>query len=179
MSSELIVKKYQYVSAPRSSQNAPLVGQVVAFAVTTAPAFLNLASLLQPTFNQASAQTAIVSGILGQDGNYVTIWSDTGADLGIIFGVTQASVTGGNAPVLATVGTVAAGVYTPAAGTCWRIPAGTSARFHLQPPQGPFGVQSFTGGAGEGVQAAGDLFMGYVGSAAGVCRLYQSNPPNP
>ena len=76
----------------------------------------------------------------GATGFYVSFEADT-VDAGIVFGPTQASVTSGNAPVLATTG-------VNAAGACARIFAG-------QPPQR------------YQLQAGLDLWFGYVGSAAG------------
>ena len=50
---------------------------------------------------------------------------------------------------------ITGGAYTGTAGTCYRIPSGTSARFLTQ--------------------IGRDLFLGYVGSGSGNLRLYQSN----
>lgn len=149
------VKQYVYVTPPRAHQSPLQVGEVVAFAVSAVAAYLEMDNLLQqPVGTITPAQQK--KGVLD---NFVTIFADA-ADLGIVFGPSAASVSAGNAPVLATVGTVSgAGAYTAAAGTCFRIPAGQSARFHLQ----------------RGV----DAFMGYVASAAGTCRLYQSSPAVP
>lgn len=148
----VLARKTLAVTAPRAFVAAGLPGQVAAFSVSAVATVVNLTAGI----SQAAANLTTS----GQDPksptrNCITVYAD-GADLGVIFGTSNASVTGGNVPVLATVGTLSGGTYTGAAGTCWRIPAGQSARFVLQ-----FGV---------------DLFMGVVASGAGTCRLYQSSP---
>lgn len=95
----------------------------------------------------------------GAVGGFLTVEAD-GADLFVLFGDTLAAVTGGNKPVAATVGAVnGSGVYTDAAGVAFKIANGTFQRFWLQDQR--------------------DYFMGFVGSAAGTMRLYQSSPPVP
>ena len=152
-------RQFEYVSPPRAYRAAPgTAGQVVVFAISIAPAVLSLSAL---TFGQVyTATSATASQINGVVGNYLTVLSDA-ADSGIVLGPTLASVTGANAPVLATVGTVDVnGIYAGAAGTCHRIFAGAlGLRFLPQPGQ--------------------DLFMGIVGSGAGTVRIYQSSPANP
>ena len=107
------------------------------------------------TYNSSDARTTSTTGAVD---SYLTIQAD-GADLGIIVGAALADVTGGNAPALATVGAVTANVYPVAgvAGCCLRIPTGTSVRLKLDRNR--------------------DNFLGYVASAAGTMRLYQSSPP--
>lgn len=84
----------------------------------------------------------------GATGFYVSFEADT-ADAGIIFGPTQASVTGGNAPNLSTTG-------VNAAGACARIFAG-------QPPQR------------YQLQAGLDIWFGYVGASTGNLRVWVSS----
>ena len=84
----------------------------------------------------------------GFQGKYITLFAD-GADVGVIFGQTLASVTGANAPVLATTGVDVAGV-------CWRIANG--------------GKESYL------IAAGYDVFIGFVGSAGGVLRIAASSP---
>ncbi len=95
----------------------------------------------------------------GLTNNYVTIFAD-GVDLGVIVGLTAASVSGTTgAPVLATVGSLSgSGTYQGATGTCYRIKSNTKERFLMQPTT--------------------DLFMGIVASATGTARIYQSSPDN-
>lgn len=145
-------RKFAFVSPPRAFAALGAPGQAVAFAVSAVATYVDLSA----GFSQAAKDLQQS----GQDPksptrNYLTVSAD-GVDLGVIFGPTAASVTGGNVPVIATVGTLAAGVYTGAAGTCFKIPNGTSVRFLPQP-----GV---------------DLFLGIVASGNGTCRLYQSSP---
>lgn len=142
-------RKFHFVSAPRAFQALGPPGQVLAVAVSAAASYVSLA--------QGVSQAAW-SRTTGDDPktvvrNYVTIECDV--DLAVIFGSTAALVSGGNAPVIATVGSLAAGVYTPAAGTAFVAYAKTPLRVLLQDQV--------------------DLFMGFVASGAGTMRLYQSS----
>jgi hypothetical protein len=83
----------------------------------------------------------------GYIGHYIDIFAD-GADLGIISGPANASVSGANAPVLATTGVAIA------AGMCWRIPTGGRQSFFVTPD---------------------DRFLGVVASAAGTARITLSS----
>lgn len=144
-------RKSLNVSAPRAFAAAGNPGQAAAFAVSATATYVDL--------TKGISQAALDLQRSGQDPkstgrNYLTIVSDV--DIGVVFGPTTASVTGGNAPVLATVGTLSSGVYTGAAGTCFLVPAKTPQRFLPAP-----GV---------------DNFLGVVGSGAGTCRIYQSSP---
>lgn len=144
-------RKNQFVSAPRSFESAGRPGQVAAFSVSTTATYVDLTKGL--------SQAATDLTVSGQNPktptrNFLTIVSDV--DLGVILGKAAADVTVGNVPALATVGTLASGVYTGVAQTCWYIPAKTPTRFLLQ----------------EGV----DNFLGVVASGVGTCRIYQSSP---
>lgn len=86
--------------------------------------------------------------------SYLTVVAGAG-DVGVIFGKALADVTAGNAPVLATVGSLTANVYNNAAGVAFYIPAKTSVRFKLDRGQ--------------------DNFMGLIG-AGGIVYFYQSSP---
>ena len=143
------------ISPPRAYTVAGVPGMLVVVAVSTVAAALDLTKLnFGLAYSATDARTA--QGNLGVVGNELTIWTDTGADLGIIVGPTLASVTGANVPVLATVGTVNAnGIYTAVTGACFRVPAASSVRFLTAPGQ--------------------DLFLGFVGSAAGIARIFQSS----
>lgn len=144
-------RKTLAVTPPRAFASAGAPGQAAAFAVSGTATYIDL--------SKGISQAALNLAQSGQDPksptrNCVTVVADV--DLGVIFGSTAASVSGANAPALATVGTLSSGAYTGAAGTAFYIPAKTPMRFLLQP-----GV---------------DLVMGVVGSASGTCRLYQSSP---
>lgn len=145
-------RKNLAVTPPRAYAASGGQGQVAAFSVSASATYINL----QLGISQGATNLAVSGGSpLTPTRNYLTVYADT-ADLGVIFGATAAAVSGGNAPAIATVGTLSAGAYTPGAGTCFLIPKGTSQRFLLM--------------------AGVDLFLGVVGSGAGTCRLYQSSP---
>lgn len=154
--------QFQFVSPPRAKSTE--AGRAANIAVSATPGFIDLTTLGKPaTYNAQQAAAAQPNGALG---SYLTITADA-ADVGVIFGTASADVSGGNAPVLATVGTVPAGVYTPAAGECFVIKSGQTARFLLRPLP--------VGGSGTTAPIT-DQFMGFVGSGAGFMRLYQSSP---
>lgn len=89
---------------------------------------------VQGPTNQGTVSTAgLASG--GFEGFWVDIMVD-GADVGIISGPTSASVSSGNAPVLATTG----GAGT--AGVCQRLLAGTRNPFFVTPDDRFLGVVS-------------------------------------
>jgi hypothetical protein len=147
---------------------APLVGQIAALAVTNAAATADLsgepgaagASASIPAINSQQATnvlpvkpSAAVSGSStstpaelpkpGFVGHFCTFFAD-GADVGVVFGPTLASVNGGNAPNLATQGNAGT------AGACFRIPSGQALRFAV----------------------LGDhRFLGFVGSGNGTLRI--------
>jgi hypothetical protein len=157
MTLSLSAKKNLFLSPPRAAG----IGQVLAVSVSSTASYVNLGALFQPAAGgQSGAQTQGSSGVVvGVLDNYISIYAD-GAELGVVFGLTAAAVSGANAPALATAGSLLAGVYTPpATPACWGIATGTWQRFLAQLTQ--------------------DLFMGFVASGAGTMRLYQSSPPNP
>lgn len=105
---------------------------------------------------------APANGPGGAVGSWITLSPET-ADVGIITGPTKASVSAGNAPVLATAGAIDAnGLYTPTAGVCWRI------RDQLVAPS-PISDRRFK------LQKGVDEWLGFVPSANGVLRLYISS----
>jgi L-cysteine desulfidase len=124
------------IQAPRAAQCANL-------AVTTTAIAVDLRLVGNQTPNMAAA-----TGKVGTQQRFVTIYAD-GADLGVIFGPTSASVSGANVPALATVGTNVAGV-------CARIPVGQERSYY--------------------VMAGTDVWVGVVGSAAGSVRITPSSP---
>lgn len=142
----------------------PRVGGILVNAVGAATTSINLGTggpgaqagnegAMIPTGSQSQPVGQAGSGTAGGGlqwvtggfiGKWIDIWAD-GGDIGIITGPTNASVTGGNAPVLATTG----GLGT--AGNCVRIAAGTMQPYYVTPD---------------------DQFLGLVGAAAGsVCRI--------
>jgi hypothetical protein len=149
-------KIFYFRTPPRASQLA-VPGSIVVVPVSTAPGYLNL-SLLWPqgldlTPDGAAASSVYNDQVNGVQGYRIGIYAD-GADIGIITGRVAADVTGGNAPVLATAGSVTAGVYTGAAGACWRLVNGAT-QFEVIPT------------------IFQDVILGYVGSASGNMRLFQ------
>lgn len=152
MGESIQTRMFHWVSPPRAS-NQGLIGEVAAIAVSAVAGVLDVRTVAAQVYSAASADGNQMLGLVGQ---YITIEAD-GADLGITFGPTLASVTGAHVPALAGVGTVnGSGVYTEANTVCYRIPNGQERRFLLQKER--------------------DLFLGFVGSAAGTMRLFQSVP---
>lgn len=130
----------------------PRAGQVANVTVSTSPASQDLSLigyLVMDMSNMdkepAAAQT--LPNAYGLIGHYITIYAD-GADLGVLFGATQAAVTTTNAPVFATTG-------VNVAGACMRIPAGQERCFKI---------------------TESDRWLGVVGSAGGTARICQSSP---
>ena len=142
-------RKNDYLSTPKGFAVAGGPGQIAVLSVSATPLALSLLQgISQAPFNRTTA-----SDPAQFTRNCITIECDV--DLGIIFGSTLASVTTTNAPVIATVGSLVANVYTGLAATCYVLYA-----------KQPFRVQ---------LTAGVDLFMGFVGSGAGTMRLYQSS----
>lgn len=139
------------VSPPRAYTANGGQGQVAALAVSAVAIAVDLTKGFSQGSKDLQKQGQDPASVVR---NCLTIVSDV--DLGVIFGANVAAVSGGNAPVLATVGTLTSNVYTPGAGTCFYIPAKTPHRFLLQ----------------NGVDNA----VGIVASGAGTVRLYQSSP---
>ncbi len=140
-------RKADYVSPPRAHQATGPEGQVLAVTVGGAADYFQVSSgISQAPFDRTKGDDPSSMGR-----NYLTIECDV--DLAIIFGKTAALVTGGNVPVIATVGTLSGGLYTGAAGTAFVIFAKIPMRFLMESGQ--------------------DLYMGFIGSGAGTMRLYQ------
>ena len=83
----------------------------------------------------------------GMSGHYMSIYAD-GVDVYVLFGKDSASVTGSNAPVIATTG-------SNAAGCCIKIPNGQERQ--LRPSVGIH------------------RFMGYIASGNGTMRVWRSS----
>jgi len=137
--------------------------------VTTAAGVLDLATTYgqQPSaaVNGMNANNSIgswasqITGICStpQAGIRLVLQAIT-CNVGIILGTAITDVTGANAPVLATQGTVsAAGTYAGAAGTCWTILAGATVEF-----------EAFAGQ---------DVYLGFVGSTTGGLSIFQCSAP--
>ncbi len=125
-----------YILPPRAGQNTAITVSAVA-----ASQDLRLCGVQVPA-------AASYASKVGFQGRYVTLHAD-GADVGFVFGPTSASVTGANAPVLATVGVNVAGV-------CERLSNGERLQYY--------------------VAAGTDVFIGFVATGAGVLRILASSP---
>jgi hypothetical protein len=184
MTEKISTIKAQKITAPRAYGGASIVypGEIIKIPALATADYMNLTTLMQVSTSEGVGTPAFQNLKFGVAGNCLTIFPD-GADLYVMFGPTQASVTGANAPVIATVGTKTAGGYTRAAGVCWHLPnlAGSSSgilgyRLHLEITGNPLSIASGNTAASGG----GDLFMGYISSAAtGTVQMYMSSPANP
>jgi hypothetical protein len=155
------VRKALWVSPPRAYGAAGPNGQPIVVATSTSATYLELDTT---TFGQSYSMgtSMLVSGLgapsgapQGLMGCFISIYADA-QDLGVIFGQTLASVTGSNVPALAQNGaSLTAGVYTGAAGVCYRIAAGTSLRVLTQ-----VGI---------------DKYLAWVAAGTGQIRIYQSS----
>jgi hypothetical protein len=152
MAFPVAARKQAFNSAPRAFQASGPAGQAVALSVSAVAGFISLAA----GFSQASKNRQTGDDPVQASRNFLTIECDV--DLAVIFGQTQALVTTTNAPVIATVGTLTAGVYAGAAGTAFVIYAKQPTRILLQDTL--------------------DLYMGFVAAGAGTMRLYQSSNDN-
>jgi hypothetical protein len=140
-------------------------GLVAVIALTTTAIQINLAALFQsPTPNLYDASQKTRGQILFAA--FTLLVDAGGGDCGLISGPTQALVSGSNVPLLTgagSTGTVSgAGVYTVGGQECWRIAAGS-------------GPQRFVAQF-DPTNHIGDNWLGLVGSAAAVLRIYQSSP---
>ena len=173
--SDAQVRKFQFVSPPRSggwfvtdatNTNGPAnsvttygvgSGLVAVLAVSSTPIILAMQPLFAPPAHQGDAwaqpdSTGVAKGVTDC---YVTVHAD-GVDVGITFGLNASMVGGAYAPNLAAKGAVDGnGLYTANGGECWKVLAGTKERM---------------------LTTQLDLFMGIVGSGAGIVRIYQSSP---
>ena len=95
-------------------------------------------------------------------GHYVTVQNDGTNDVYLVFGPTQASVSGANAPAAATTGTNAVGL-------CMRVASGSEKRFKL--PVGDTASSAGVGGDSPG------RWMAYVCKATqtATIRVFQSS----
>jgi hypothetical protein len=121
----------------------PRAGLIGAVAVTTSAGSQQM-TLLD---NQAKDPTNADALQVGPLGCYVSFTAD-GGDVYVVFGPTQASVTGANAPVIATTGVNVAGV-------AYKL---------KQDVEKPL------------LLTTQDVWMGYIGSASCTLRFYRSSP---
>ena len=142
MSQIRATKQADFITCPQAS-----AGAVVAVVSGVAQS-INL-SLIGNQVQVANIQSQQELGV--QD-HYVSIQAQ-GANLYVIFGLTQASVTSGNAPVATTTGTGT--VQTPAPGIAFWIPQGATANFLPRPTV--------------------DGWMGFVSDGAGFMRIFQTS----
>ena len=148
-------------------------GSILALPITTAAGVLSLqgnynfanttanygtgAPALVPNLSAYTAQTAGLQG--SQSASIRLMLQAVGVTVGIISGAVVADVSGTNAPVLATQGTLSAGVtglYTPAAGTCWQMIPGQASE-----------ILEFE------CSYVQDLWLGFVGSSSGSLLIFQ------
>lgn len=102
-------------------------------------------SVANSTSGGGTVQAITVNNPEGFIGKWIDIYADA-QDIGIIAGPTQASVTSGNAPVLAN--------NDGSAGTCFRIAAGTYRSYYVDPDR---------------------RWLGYVGAGNGQMRIAPSS----
>ena len=131
--------------ATRQADNimAPTAGEISNISVSAVAGSIDLTTIgpqLEP-----DAKTP--QRTKGMPGHYMSIFAD-GADVYVLFGATQASVTGGNAPVIATTG-------SNAAGCCVKSPNGQERQ--IRPA---VGIHNW---------------MGYIASGAGTARVWRSS----
>lgn len=146
-------RKNDFQNPPRAFAANGSFGQAAVLAVSAVAIAVDLTKgISQAAYNKTVDGTDPTQVVR----NYMTLQPDV--DCGIIFGATIAAVSGTNAPVLATNGTLTGNTYTGAAGTCYVLKANTTYRFLLQ----------------QGLDNA----MGIVATGAGKIRFYQSSPDN-
>lgn len=143
-------------------------GSIAVLPVTATATYVNLKALFAQVSSQAtsSAFSDQVNGVLGVRIALQAVLSAAGS-VGVILGNAVADVTGANAPVIATQGTLTTGLYTPAAGTCWQMVGGTPTEYLEFEP-------AFS--ASGGYQ---DQYLGFVGSTTGSLLLFQCSNPSP
>jgi hypothetical protein len=140
-------RQYHFETPPRA-------GFLASLAVTNAAASQDLRLIGNQTGNMAQTNQALPTGL---PGHRVELFAD-GGDVYVIFGPTAASVSAGNAPVIATNGVNVAGV-------CMKIPTGTRVKYKLEPsPQGP---------NAPAIPTTGDNFVGYITTATAQLRIAQ------
>lgn len=121
----------------------PRAGKIGVVATSTTAGSVNLATLDNQAVDISTADTTQA----GVQDCLVTFIADA-QDAYVIFGPSQASVTGGNAPVIATTG-------VNVAGAAMKIPQNMPTRLRI---------------------TASDIWMGYIAGAAGTLRFYRSSP---
>ena len=105
----------------------PLAGYCYASALSAATAIsLDLSTIGPQAGTSSPAGGGAVQAPGGLVGHYGHFFADGSANVYAVFGSTQASVTGGNAPVTASTGANVAGV-------CFPLPSNTVAPFKITP----------------------------------------------
>ncbi len=150
MSFPVASRKGDFQSPPRAFQANGPEGQAAVLAVSTSAIAVDLTQ----GFSQAAYDKTKNANPASLVSNYLAIIADV--DVGVIFGPTLASISSGNAPVIATTGTLTGNTYTGAAGTCFVIPANSGIKFLLQ--------------------SGLDKFVGILGASSGKVRMYQISP---
>jgi hypothetical protein len=158
MTEKLSTIKANKITPPRAhNATTPQPGEPFRIAALLTAQAVNLAALFQQPVTPAITNNERH----GVTDNCITVLGD-GSDLYFITGPTLASVSGGNAPSIAAVGTLnsGTGVYTPAAGVCYHMTSGIKERFQLEFPT--------------------DSWMGFISVAStGTVQISQSSPANP
>lgn len=132
--------------------------------VTATASYLNLSTTFGQQPTSANANSGIgswaqqISGLCStpQAGIRLCIQAVT-ANVGLILGTLVGDVTGANAPVIATQGTLSSGTYTGAVGSCWLLLAGATIE-----------LEAF---------ATQDVYLGFVGSTTGGLQIFQCSAP--
>lgn len=130
----------------------PLAGNLFARAcVAGTPDYVDL----QTIGNQTKDPTDVEKLGVGCVGREVDIFVDGVVPIYIIAGPTQASVTGGNAPAIATAGTNVAGICVPLYPTAATGPANKPYRYKVR---------------------SGTRFLGFISSGTPTIRIAPSSP---
>ncbi|MBV9311546.1 MAG: hypothetical protein JOZ73_11975 [Solirubrobacterales bacterium] len=136
--------------------------RMVALAVTTTAGVIDLAANMPISPATDPRETAPF-------GHYISLVAE-GGDVYVLFGPTNASVTGANVPNPATTGSAQAGTV----GLCQYIPAGRELPIHL--PRGP-GREGPLSNAPALGGASPMRFLAYVTkSGTATLRIHQSSP---
>jgi hypothetical protein len=144
-------------AAERQAANitGPVAGQISCLTTSTSATSIDLSSI-GPTVGSMANAAALPQvgypGLTGCVGRFVEFFSD-GADTGLLFGTSNASVTGNNAPNLSVTGSNTVGSN---GSCCVRIPAGTYRTY---------------------VISSATRWLGYVASATGNLRVSVTSLP--
>jgi hypothetical protein len=134
----------------------PLAGNCFAVALVAATAgSIDLATIDNQTINISGSDTIKVGAVE----RYVTIVVDGVVPIYVIFGANAAAVTAGNAPVIATVGTNAAGICIP---------------LYPSPATGP--GNEWGAGYRFRIRKGYNSVLGFISSGTPTLRIFASSP---